>query len=318
MVLNRQNGAVEHMHFHDLASLIPAGDALVLNETRVLPARLLGRRESGGESEVLLLEPMDGVSYNGTDWSALVRPGAKLKPGRTVEIAPELSVEILDVRADGTRTVRLHSELPIPTALQRFGRMPLPPYIDRPVEAADAERYQTVFAREEGSVAAPTAGLHFTHTLLHRIEDAGVTIVPIVLHVGAGTFRPVESEDPAAHVMHAEAFEVSEDAAHQLNRIRSKGGNTWAVGTTVARTLETIADAQGQFHARRGWTDIFIRPPYQFRGVDHLVTNFHLPRSTLLMLVSAFAGYDFVMSAYRVAVEESYRFYSYGDAMVIV
>lgn len=318
MVVRRDADTIDHKHFRDLASLIPAGDALVLNETRVLPARLLGRRRTGGAAEILLLRPTDGVDYSGTDWTAMVRPGARLKPGYTVEVSPELEVEILDVRADGTRTVRLHTEMPVPAALQLFGRVPLPPYIDRPVEPADAERYQTVYAREEGSVAAPTAGLHFTDALLEQIEAAGVTLVRIVLHVGAGTFRPVETEDPSAHVMHAEAYDVSEQAAQRLNGIRGNGGKIWAVGTTVARTLETICNDRGEFSAGRGWTDIFIRPPYEFRGVDRLVTNFHLPRSTLLMLVSAFAGYDSVMTAYRSAIDSGYRFYSYGDAMVII
>ncbi|MEX2281607.1 MAG: tRNA preQ1(34) S-adenosylmethionine ribosyltransferase-isomerase QueA [Gemmatimonadota bacterium] len=316
MVLRRDSDSIEHRHFHDLAEMIPPGDALVLNETRVLPARLLGRRSTGGEAEVLLLQPVDGLGYDGTDWSALVRPGVKLKPGRTVKIAPELEVEILDVRSDGSRTVRLHTELPVLTALKQFGRMPLPPYIDRAVEPADADRYQTVFARSEGSVAAPTAGLHFTDALLRQIEAAGVTLIRIVLHVGAGTFRPVEAEDPSEHVMHSEAYDVSEDAAGQLNRVRGAGGKIWAVGTTVARTLETICDQRGAFKAGRGWTDIYIRPAYHFRGVDHLITNFHLPRSTLLMLVAAFAGYDSVMKAYRTAIDDEYRFYSYGDAMV--
>jgi len=315
LVLNRADGAVEHRIFRDIADLIPPGDALVLNETRVFPARLIGRRPSGAEAEVLLLKPHE---ESDRDWTALVRPGAKLKPGRRIQVGDDLAIEILDFLEEGVRLVRLHASGDVEAAIAKHGRIPLPPYIDRAADATDAERYQTVYARERGSVAAPTAGLHFTAPLLERIEASGVKLVRTVLHVGVGTFRPVDVEDPAEHVMHAEHYTVSEAAARDLNAVRTRGGRIWAVGTTVVRTLETVADSNGTFHAGSGWTRIFIRPPYRFNGVDHLITNFHLPRSTLLMLVCAFGGYHPVMAAYREAIDAGYRFYSYGDAMVIL
>lgn len=315
LVLHRADGSVDHRIFRDLAALIPAGDALVLNETRVFPARLVGRKPTGAAAEVLLLRPID--DSDGL-WEAIVRPGSKLKPGREVTIAEELSVEIVDSTPDGGRIVRLVTPLPVDVALERYGRIPLPPYMEREAGPEDAERYQTVFAREAGSVAAPTAGLHFTQALLDALEAKGVHIVRLVLHVGIGTFRPVEVEDPDAHPMHAERYAVSADAAQALNATRAAGGRIWAVGTTVVRTLETVADEDGRIHAGSGWTDIFIRPPYRFKAVDRLITNFHLPRSTLLMLVAAFGGYENVMRAYRIAIEEGYRFYSYGDATAVI
>jgi S-adenosylmethionine:tRNA ribosyltransferase-isomerase len=314
LVVDRATGERSHRGFADLADLVAPGDALVLNETRVFPARLLGRRSSGAEAEVFLLHP-EGDPYT---WRALVRPGAKLKPGRRVEVAPELSVEIVGSTPGGERIVRLHTELPVEEALDRFGEVPLPPYVDRAATAEDRERYQTVFARERGSVAAPTAGLHFTPELIAALEARGVRIVHLVLHVGVGTFRPVETDDPAEHPMHSEWYRVSPEAAEALNTTRAAGGAVWAVGTTVTRTLESAADEDGTLRAGEGWTDIFIRPPYRFRAVDHLVTNFHLPRSTLLMLVAAFVGYDVAMATYRDAVERRYRFFSYGDAMLLL
>jgi S-adenosylmethionine:tRNA ribosyltransferase-isomerase len=314
LVVDRATGERSHRAFADLADLVAPGDALVLNETRVFPARLLGRRSSGAEAEVFLLHP-EGDPYT---WRALVRPGAKLKPGRRVEVAPELSVEIVGSTPGGERIVRLHTELPVEEALDRFGEVPLPPYVDRAATAEDRERYQTVFARERGSVAAPTAGLHFTPELIAALEARGVRIVHLVLHVGVGTFRPVETDDPAEHPMHSEWYRVSPEAAEALNATRAAGGAVWAVGTTVTRTLESAADEDGTVRAGEGWTDIFIRPPYRFRAVDHLVTNFHLPRSTLLMLVAAFVGYDVAMATYRDAVERRYRFFSYGDAMLLL
>ncbi|MDQ3521965.1 MAG: tRNA preQ1(34) S-adenosylmethionine ribosyltransferase-isomerase QueA [Gemmatimonadota bacterium] len=315
LVLDRVTGGVQHRTFSDLVEMIPPGDALVLNDTRVFPARLAARRPGGGDAEVLLLHPQDGSD---TVWTALVRPGNKLRPGRLLEVAPELRVEILERTADGNRIVRLHTSLPIADALDRFGAIPLPPYVDRAAGPEDRERYQTVYARERGSVAAPTAGLHFTPGLLQSVQARGVEIVSLVLHVGVGTFRPVATEDPSAHPMHAEHFRVSTEAAASLNAVRSSVGKIWAVGTTVVRTLETVADPGGVIQAAEGWTDIFIRPPYQFRAVDHLLTNFHLPRSTLLMLVSAFGGYPEVTGAYREAIASGYRFYSYGDAMLLL
>lgn len=315
LAVDRASGGLRHLRFADLAELVPPGDALVLNETRVFPARLLGRRAGGGEAEVLLLHP---AGEDPALWTALVRPGAKLKPGRTVEVGPELSVEVVDSTPSGERIVRLVTPLPPEEALDRYGHVPLPPYVQRPDTPEDRERYQTVYGRERGSVAAPTAGLHFTPELLARLEAKGVRLVRLVLHVGVGTFRPVEAEDPAEHRMHSEWYRVSREAAEALNGVRAAGGSVWAVGTTSVRTLESVADEAGAFHPGEGWTDIFIRPGYRFRGVDHLVTNFHLPRSTLLMLVSAFGGYELVMGAYREAVREGYRFFSYGDAMVLL
>ncbi len=315
MVVDRETGTVRHRLFTDLRDLILPGDALVLNETRVFPARLVGRKPTGGAAEVFLLHPAAG---GGELWHALVRPGAKLKPGREVEIGPDLRIEIVDSTPGGERLVRLISPLPLDQALDRHGEVPLPPYVRRSATPEDRERYQTVYARERGSVAAPTAGLHFTPELLEQIQARGVTLVRLVLHVGVGTFRPVEHEDPAAHRMHSEWYRVAPEAAETINAVRARGGAIWAVGTTSMRTLETVADKHGVIQPGEGWTDIFIRPPYRFRAVDRLVTNFHLPRSTLLMLVSAFGGYETMMAAYREAVRERYRFFSYGDAMAIV
>lgn len=316
LVVDRAAGALAHRRFADLAELVAPGDALVLNETRVFPARLVGRKPTGAQAEVFLLHPAAGGDER--LWTALVRPGGKLKPGRVVEIGPELAVEIVDSTPGGERVVRLVTELPVQEALDRHGHIPLPPYVEREDTAEDRERYQTVYARERGSVAAPTAGLHFTPELLAALEAKGVRVVRLVLHVGVGTFRPVETEDPAEHRMHSEWYRVPEEAAAALNATRAGGGKVWAVGTTVTRTLESVADEDGTVCAGEGWTDIFIRPPYRFRAVDRLVTNFHLPRSTLLMLVSAFGGYELVMRAYREAVERGYRFYSYGDAMLLL
>jgi S-adenosylmethionine:tRNA ribosyltransferase-isomerase len=314
LVVDRATGELHHRVFSDLVEYVPAGDALVLNETRVFPARLLGRKATGAAAEVLLLHPHGGEEKV---WTALVRPGAKLKPGRTVEVGEELSVEIVDSTPGGERIVRLVTPLPLAEALDRYGEVPLPPYVERSATEADRERYQTVYARERGSVAAPTAGLHFTPELIAAFEAKGVRIARLVLHVGVGTFRPVEAEDPAEHRMHSEWYSVSSEAAAAVNETRAAGGSIWAVGTTVVRTLESAATDDGRVHAGEGWTDIFIRPPYRFKAVDHLVTNFHLPRSSLLMLVSALGGYERVMGAYREAVERGYRFFSYGDAMVL-
>jgi S-adenosylmethionine:tRNA ribosyltransferase-isomerase len=315
LVVDRRAGTLGDEVFANLTELVRPGDALVLNETRVFPARLLGTRSGGGAAEIFLLHP----STEGEDlWVALVRPGAKLRAGREVEISPDLSVRVEQVLPGGERLVRLTSTLGVDAALERSGEVPLPPYVRRDATAEDRERYQTVYARERGSVAAPTAGLHFTPELLARLEQRGVEVVRLVLHVGVGTFRPVETEDPAEHPMHREWYRVPTESASRINELRARGGAVWGVGTTTVRTLETVADDEGVVHAGEGWTDIFIRPPYRFRAVDRLVTNFHLPRSTLLMLVAAFAGYDLTMTAYRAAVERGYRFYSYGDAMVIL
>jgi S-adenosylmethionine:tRNA ribosyltransferase-isomerase len=319
LVVRRDGTELEHRTCHDIIDLIDPRDAIVLNETRVFPARLLGTRPGGGAAEVTLLHPADApVAAWPVEWIALVRPGARLRPGRTVSIGDDLAVEILDVLGDGTRRVRLLSPLTPRAAIERHGRIPLPPYLERAPVPEDAERYQTVYARTEGSVAAPTAGLHFTPALLDGLRARGVTIASLLLHVGAGTFRPVETEDPAQHPMHGEWYEVGEQEAVRLNHVRQAGGRLWAVGTTVTRTLESVVDEDGIIRSGSGWTHLFIRPGYRFRAVDALITNFHLPRSTLLMLVSAFAGYERTRAAYDAAIAERYRFYSYGDAMAIV
>lgn len=318
LVLHRDGGAIEHRRFRDLPEYLPAGDALVLNETRVIPARLRGRKTTGARAEILLLHPLAAERPGADDrlWTAIVRPGGKLRAGAAVRIADDLALTVVETLPDGRRVVRVEADDPT-AALRRHGEMPLPPYIERPVERADAERYQTVYARSDGSVAAPTAGLHFTDAMLRDLEDR-MEIVRLVLHIGVGTFRPVDVEDPSEHPMHAERYAVPVEAARRLADVRSRGGSTWAVGTTVVRTLESVAGEEGGVAAGSGWTSLFIRPGYRFRAVDHLLTNFHLPRSTLLMLVAAFGGYDVVMAAYRAAVEEGYRFYSYGDAMLVI
>nr|MDP9179397.1 tRNA preQ1(34) S-adenosylmethionine ribosyltransferase-isomerase QueA [Gemmatimonadota bacterium] len=313
MILQRDSGTIEHATFRDLPSLIPPNDAIVLNTTRVYRARLLGTRDSGAPAELLLLKALGDGRYE-----AMVHPGGKLKPGRRVHVSPDLEVEILESTERRTRIVRLRSTLPVDDALERYGHTPLPPYIYRPDEATDVDRYQTVYADESGSVAAPTAGLHFTGETLAALEQRGVKRADVLLHVGAGTFKPVEVEDPAEHVMHEETFTLPARAAATLNDVRKSGGSIWAVGTTSVRVLETAVQPDGTFRERSGETRIFIRPPYRFRTVDRLITNFHLPRSTLIMLVAAFAGYELTMTAYRTAIENGYRFYSYGDAMAII
>lgn len=327
LVLNRRTGAIHPGAFQDVAQLVRPGDVLVVNESRVMPARLVGRKPTGAPAEILLIRPVSEPdsdagappSWNrpGAAWEALVRPGGKLKPGRTVVVSEELSVEILDSTPGGGRLVRLVSDLAPLDAIERFGHVPLPPYMGRPDEPLDRTRYQTVYARTPGSVAAPTAGLHFTPELLARVEERDVAVVPVTLHVGPGTFRPVDQDDPAAHRMHTELYHIPEGTVEALSAARAGGGRVWAVGTTVVRTLESAA-AGGAVTPGSGATALFIRPPYEFQAVDALITNFHLPRSTLLMLVAAFGGYRPVMDAYRAAVDLGCRFYSYGDAMAIV
>jgi S-adenosylmethionine:tRNA ribosyltransferase-isomerase len=314
MVVERATGRITHRVFRDVAELMAPGDVLVLNTTAVFRARLLGRRTTGAPAELLLLRALGGGRYE-----AMVHPGGKLRPGRVVEIAAGFTVTIESITDRRTRIVALHAaEGTVEEAIARHGHIPLPPYITRPDEPGDAARYQTVYARERGSVAAPTAGLHFTPALLERIAARGVTRAELVHHVGAGTFKPVEVDDPARHVMHEEWYALDEHAAAALNAARAAGGRIWAVGTTTTRALESAVRPDGTFTPCAGDTRIFIRPPYRFRAVDKLITNFHLPRSTLVMLVAAFAGYDLTMRAYREAVDAGYRFYSYGDAMAIV
>jgi S-adenosylmethionine:tRNA ribosyltransferase-isomerase len=324
LVLERSSGRVTHRTFRDFPSLIEPGDVLVLNVSRVMPARLIGQRENGRPAEILLVHP----ESDGT-WLAMVHPGGKLRVGRRVRFGAgrqdggTAEVEIVDVLRGGVRRVRFHG-LEARDVMDHWGAVPLPPYIRRPPDDADRERYQTVYARTEGSVAAPTAGLHFTPDILDAVRARGAEIAEVTLHVGPGTFKPVEVEDPAGHVMHAEWYEIPEAAADAVERARAAGRRVWAVGTTACRVLETAARrAAGPAGATRvdagsGWTDLFIYPPYEFLVVNAVLTNFHLPRSTLLMLVAAFAGYDHVMAAYREAVGQRYRLYSYGDAMVAV
>lgn len=313
LVLDRASGAIAHRHFTDIVDLIAPEDVLVLNASRVIPARLRGRRASGGPAELLLVrEEADGT------WLAMGHPGGKLKAGRRVDIGPDSAVEIIAVLGGGVRRVRFVGALDARATVAQYGDVPLPPYIRRPTTPADRARYQTVYAAHDGSVAAPTAGLHFTPELLERIRARGTAVATVDLHIGPGTFKPVEVEDLAAHPMHAEAYVMPEEAAALINARRSTGGRVWAVGTTVVRVLETVADDQGRVRPRSGLTPLFIYPPYHIRAVDRLITNFHLPRSTLLMLVAAFGGYEAVMAAYRAAVSERYRFYSYGDAMAVV
>jgi len=313
MVVDRSSGAISHRYFRDLPEYLRPGDALVVNETRVMPARLLGSRErTGGAIEVLLLKRL------GQDrWETLVKPGKKARPGERIVFGGGLLVGTVVGPTDyGGRVIDFSYEGVFENLLERLGQMPLPPYIHEQLD--EPERYQTVYAREWGSAAAPTAGLHFTPELLDRLAAQGVEVHKITLHVGVGTFRPVEVEDPTQHKMHSEFYHVSPEAAAGINAVRARGGRLVTVGTTSVRTLETAADEDGILHPGEGWTDIFIYPGYRFKIVDSLVTNFHLPKSTLLMLVSALAGHDLIMKAYREAVAERYRFFSFGDAMLIL
>ena len=320
LILDRATGAIRHGRFGDVVDLVAPGDTLVLNVSRVIAARLRGMRDvgsglrgPGGKAEFLLVRELpDGT------WLAMGHPGGKLKPGRTVRFGDDSAVEVVEMLGGGLRRVRFLGPLDAPATLAKYGEVPLPPYIRRAPNSDDRERYQTVYAAHDGSVAAPTAGLHFTRDLLDRLRDKGVALAELDLHVGPGTFKPVETEDLAHHAMHAEPYRVSDQAAGIINERRQAGGRVWAVGTTVVRTLETLASESGHISPGAGETRLFIHPPYAFRTVDRLLTNFHLPRSTLLMLVCAFGGYENVMRAYGEAIAQRYRFYSYGDAMAIV
>ncbi|NPV26527.1 MAG: tRNA preQ1(34) S-adenosylmethionine ribosyltransferase-isomerase QueA [Firmicutes bacterium] len=315
MVVRRDQSTLEHRIFRDITDYLRPGDALVLNETRVIPARLFGwRTDTGGRLEVVLLKRV------GSDrWEALVRPGKKAQAGTRLAFGRgELKAVVVGKTAAGGRVLQFHYDGVFESLLDQIGEMPLPPYITRPFRESDRERYQTVYAREKGSAAAPTAGLHFTPELLKTIEAMGVQLVYLVLHVGLGTFRPVKVTDIREHQMHSEYYEVSQAAAEKINQARANGGRIIAVGTTTTRTLETVADPTGTISPAAGWTDIFIYPGYRFKAIDGLITNFHLPRSTLLMLVSALAGREKILAAYETAVRMRYRFFSYGDAMLIL
>jgi S-adenosylmethionine:tRNA ribosyltransferase-isomerase len=313
LVLDKHTGAVSHRVFRDIGEFLRPGDCLVLNNTKVIPARLLGvRADTGAHVEVLLLKRQEG-----NVWETLVKPGKKCRPGAKLSFGEGLlGAEVLEVTEEGNRLIRFAYEGIFEEVLDRLGEMPLPPYITHKLQ--DKNRYQTVYAREEGSAAAPTAGLHFTQELLAQLEEKGIRIAFVTLHVGLGTFRPVKEENVLDHHMHSEYYQVPEETATLINRTRTEGGRVICVGTTSCRTLESAADEKGVVQAGSGDTDIFIYPGYRFRVLDALITNFHLPESTLVMLVSALAGRENVLNAYAEAVREQYRFFSFGDAMLVV
>ena len=313
LVLDRKTGAVKHKIFSDVIDYLNKGDCLVINNTRVIPARLIGEKEgTGGKVEVLLLKRRANDV-----WETLVKPGKKLKPGAKITFGDgRLRAEVLEVVEEGNRLVIFHYEGIFEEILDSLGEMPLPPYITHKLE--DKEMYQTVYAKFDGSAAAPTAGLHFTKELLNKIEEKGIKIASITLHVGLGTFRPVKVDDVNNHHMHTEWYEVNAEAAEIINETKRNGGRVICVGTTSCRTIESVADDNGYMKAKTGETDIFIYPGYKFKVMDGLITNFHLPESTLVMLVSAFAGKENVLAAYETAVKERYRFFSFGDAMILI
>lgn len=311
LTLDKRTGQTGHHRFYDIADMLNPGDCLVLNNSRVLPARLIGRRETGGACEVLLL-----IDRGDNVWECLVRPGRKLKPGAKVVFGEgELTGEVVAEVEGGNRLVRFAYEGIFLEVLERLGRMPLPPYIK--AELQESERYQTVYSKVTGSAAAPTAGLHFTPELLEKLAQKGVKLCYVTLHVGLGTFRPVKAEEITEHEMHSEYCVIPQETADIINETKANGGRVVCVGTTSCRTIESWAGEDGRMKASAGWTNIFIYPGYQFKVLDALITNFHLPESTLIMLVSALAGRDNVLAAYKEAVEEKYRFFSFGDAMFI-
>lgn len=312
MVLDRVTGKTTHRHFYDVLDYLQPGDCLVMNDSRVLPARLLGHRPTGGAVEVLLLRDLGEKK-----WECLCKPGRKMQVGHQVIFGEgELTATVVEVQETGNRVVEFHYEGIFLEVLERLGKMPLPPYIK--AELADQERYQTVYSREVGSAAAPTAGLHWTPELLEKAREKRVKIAFVTLHVGLGTFRPVQVDDVLNHHMHAELCMISQETAEILNKTKAEGGRIICVGTTSCRTLESLVNDDGSFEAKSKWTDIFIYPGYQFKAMQGLITNFHLPESTLVMLVSAFAGKGPIMAAYEEAVKERYRFFSFGDAMCII
>lgn len=310
--LNKDTGEVTHHHFYDIIEYLQPGDCLVMNDSRVLPARLLGHRPTGGAVEVLLLRDLGDKK-----WECLCKPGRKMQVGNEVVFGNgELTAAVTEVREDGNRVVEFSYEGIFLEVLERLGKMPLPPYIKE--ELQDQERYQTVYSREVGSAAAPTAGLHFTRDLLEKIREKGIKTAFVTLHVGLGTFRPVKAEEITDHHMHAELCQINQETADILNETKRTGGRVICVGTTSCRTLESLVNEDGTFEAKSRWTEIFIYPGYTFKAMDGLITNFHLPESTLVMLVSAFAGRENVLNAYKEAVDLRYRFFSFGDAMCIL
>lgn len=312
MVLDKESGEIKHKKFRDILEYFSEGDCLVLNNTRVIPARLYGNKEgSGGKIEFLLLNRLQDDK-----WETLVKPGKKAKVGSIIEFGDGiLKAEVLDIKEGGTRIIKFMYEGIFEQILDKLGEMPLPHYIKERLE--DKERYQTVYSKHEGSAAAPTAGLHFTKELLEAIENKGVKLVYITLHVGLGTFRPVKTENILEHNMHSEYYEVTKEVAEIINNTKNNGGKIFSVGTTSTRTLESVSDENGIVHDGSGWTDIFIYPGYKFKVVDKLITNFHLPESTLIMLVSAISDKEKVLNAYNVAIQNKYRFFSFGDSMLI-
>jgi len=313
LVIDKENNSLEDKSFKHLVSYLEEGDCLVVNETRVFPARLQGLKDkTNAKVEVLLLRELEKDL-----WEVLVKPARKVRVGNKISIGDKLQCEVVDNTVSGGRVVRFSYEGDFNDIIENIGKVPLPPYIKRDSEDIDKDRYQSIFANRRGAVAAPTAGLHFDKKIIKKIEHKGVTIVPVLLHVGLGTFRPIVVEDLTRHKMDSEYYEVSEDAAATINETIDNGGRIVAVGTTVVRVLESVITTNGHIRASSGWTDKFIYPPYLFKVVNALVTNFHMPASTLLMLVCAFAGSDLIFKAYEHAIEEKYRFFSYGDAMFI-
>lgn len=318
MVLDKNSRAISHKHFYDIVDLINKDTILVLNNTKVMPARLYGHKDTGAKIEIFLLKQLEGKT-----WEVLIKPSKRVKEGTIVKISDELSVKTLErTEEDGGWIVELIYEGNILDVLHRNGNIPLPPYIERKladedIKKLDFERYQTVYAKDEGSVAAPTAGLHFTEEILQKLKDKGVEIAYVTLNVGLGTFRPVKCDNILEHKMHSETFEISEETARQINEAKAAGKKVTAVGTTTVRTLETAFQQYGEIKACHSASELFIYPPYEFKVIDNLITNFHLPKSTLLMLVSTLAGKEFVFDAYKEAVDNKYRFFSYGDCMFI-
>ena len=311
LAMDRETGRIAHRHFYDILDYLNPGDTLVMNDSRVLPARLLGHRPTGGAAELLLLRDLGG-----NEWECLAKPGRKLTEGSEVIFGDgRLTAKVVAVKEDGNRVVKFNYQGIFLEVLESLGKMPLPPYIKE--ELNDQERYQTVYSREVGSAAAPTAGLHWTKELLKKAEDKGVQLAYVTLHVGLGTFRPVKAENISEHHMHSELCMMTAETAEILNATKARGGRIVCVGTTSCRTLESLVNEDGTFEARTKWTEIFIFPGYQFKAMDALITNFHLPESTLVMLVSAFAGRDNVLNAYAEAVKERYRFFSFGDSMYL-
>jgi S-adenosylmethionine:tRNA ribosyltransferase-isomerase len=314
LVLHRQTGVMEHRAFRDLIQYLNSADLLVMNNTRVLPARLIGKKETGGKIKMLLIPSWNGKKG---EWQTLIKATGKVKPRARIRFEQGLEAEVEEVK-DGKGRIRITSQAEVMDVLQKIGRIPLPPYIKREDEPLDKERYQTVFAERDGSIAAPTAGLHFTHALLQSLKEKGVRTTTITLHIGIGTFAPIKALDVEDHAMEAEWVEISEETAREIEETKARSGRVISIGTTTTRALESFSNRKAGVRSGKGMSSLFIYPPYRFRVVDGMVTNFHLPKSTLIMLVSAFAGKDLIMKAYQEAIRRKYRFYSYGDAMLIL